>query len=83
MKDLLIFFAIVLALLTIVSALGGSIRYSAVPKESFEEEEEETNEDRPMAPTTYKKTAEEGDLGMPKPEDTIEPFDGASYAVSS
>jgi hypothetical protein len=95
MRDILIIFAVLLALLTLVSALGGSIRPGAQRESYAEEEGEDKKEHEHM--TLPNEEVEEmepdhEDVDTPaamktlisqaqnNPAMNIEPFDGGSYA---
>lgn len=89
MKDILIIFAVLLVLLTLVSALGGSVRYG--PMERFDAKDGEGEGDEPMMtgpmPPHTMETMQEGEAEEEEeggeagePEMAVEPFDGGSYA---
>lgn len=80
MKDLYVIFGILLLLLILISAFGGSIRYSepfAADEETFADKDEEAFEEDEHHEAFADKD-EEGFEGDDK--DHLEGFDGGAYA---
>ena len=88
MKEILIIFAILLLILTLISAFGGSIRYT----ERFYEAPQEKDKDAKLLPAAGDHPAspeqpDEPPMKVPTPppaakaDTVIEPFDGGHFAA--